>query len=139
VVDLAQFVFQGAVEQAGKYGDDSDLLKLLRADHPLTKQDKAALADLLEGNIKPRRGHPPHGLTDPKKNALDSTVFMVGWIRKVSRKEGKPIPEDAAIDIALKFRKERGRIIPRRQSVLTKLHRSKQPRKSRRKELQHQS
>jgi hypothetical protein len=136
VVDLTQFVFISAVQWAGESGDYSDLLKLLRADHPLTKQDKAALADLLEGKIKPKPGRRSPGLTDLKKNMLDRAISIVGWVRKESRKEGKPIREDDAVEIALNFMKKRGYriiLIPNRESVLTKLRRSKQPRKSRRK------
>jgi hypothetical protein len=135
VVDLAQFEFLGAVEQAGKYGDDSDFLKLLRANHPLTKQDKAAIADLWEGKIKRPPGHQPHGLLDPKKNALDSAVFMVGLVRENGRANGKPIREVDAVEFVFKFMKERGYRMPNRESVLTRLHRSKQPRKSRRKDF----
>ena len=43
--------FISAVQSAGKSGDYSDLLELLRTDHPLTRQDQAALADLLEGKL----------------------------------------------------------------------------------------
>jgi hypothetical protein len=134
VVDLAQFSFISAVQLAGEYRDYSDLLELLRANHPLTAQDKAALADLLEGKIKRRPGRPSPGLTDPKKNALDSAVFMVGLVREDGREKGKPIREDDAVKIVLDFMKKRGnRIIPNRESVLTRLRRSKQSRKLRRK------
>ena len=84
--------------------------------------------------MKPRPGHGRPAFYEPyKKRAGPCGVFMVGLVREDGREKGKPIREDDAVKIVLNFMKKRGyRIIPNQESVLTKLRRSKQPRKPRR-------
>jgi hypothetical protein len=65
VADTEQFKFQRAVA-AAVAGKRADLIALLLADYPMTASDKNALAYLLSGAHKRRRGAQParlHGRT----------------------------------------------------------------------------
>lgn len=50
--------FSVALQDAIRHGTLKKLLELLRSDHPMTAEDKRALADFIEGKTKRRIGRP---------------------------------------------------------------------------------
>jgi hypothetical protein len=130
-------VFHGAVLLAGRHGRKGTLLRLLRADHPLTAANKAQLADLIEGKIKPERGGhrtfrklTPHIVAE--ENADRGARYYRLARRHRQRRRLKP-DVDATFDLACRWLQEdwekdarEGRCpLPHKSAVLNRIDRSR--------------
>jgi len=131
MVDLAEFEFLDAVQQAALEKDMGPLIRLLRADYPLSAEDKCSLADLLAGKIKRRRGARRWRATDelakPNEAAVRRAARLIAWVKKGRPRNG----HEQAVQQVIDYMNEKGWTIPNRQSLENFLRRSKQPKKKR--------
>jgi hypothetical protein len=58
VTDLAALEVQSAIYDAAHFGDTERLAALLRGNRPLSSEDRAYLADYVEGKLRRPRGRP---------------------------------------------------------------------------------
>jgi hypothetical protein len=129
LVDLAAFEFLSAVLNK----DMGAVVRLLRANYPLSAKDKCLLADLLEGKIKRARGARPWRATDelrsPEKAAVRRAAYFVELIKVADRRSGAAPRgrHERAVQQAFEYMKEKGFRLPNRESLENYLRRSRQP------------
>jgi hypothetical protein len=127
--DLGKLIFIGAVIEAGKHGDKRDLLALLRADYPLTAEDKTYLANLLDGKIRRERGRPR--ARNGAARDVDRAVAVVKYAKHLMRQRGQTYRiHNRALDLAFEWLESKGLSMPSRQAVENRLRRASR-RKSR--------
>lgn len=116
--EAALWEFRAAIFAANQ-GNKKRLLEMLRADHPITAEDKAALADHLEGKHKPGRGRPPA--------PLHSLSGQLQWaVREIKglQKRHKLLTQKGAIDLVCQLAKLQGKNLDkRRDEIIQSLNR----------------
>ena len=133
MVDLATLEFQGAIWSAVNEKDIRPLTDLLRANYPLTADDKLVWADFLEGKLRRRRGRPSWRATDEilKKGRAQAAVrraaFYVEAIKKGVRDQKRSSAgiHQWAVKQAFKVMEEKGFPLPDPDSLDNYLSRSK--------------
>ncbi len=137
MVDFAEFEFFDAVQTAGLDNEYGPLIRLLRANRPLSAKDKCRLADLLEGKIKRPRGRRSWRATDeltrPGEAAVRRAAWFIEWFKKADKEEGTPMRgrHERAVQQALDYMAKKGLRTPNQESLENYLRRSKQPKKRR--------
>ena len=127
MVDLAKLEAMNAIWVAAKIGRKEKLLAYLRSNKPLTAQDRAYLADYLEGKFKRKKGRPPGG--EAALNVRNVAV-LVDYIKAKLREDGKRYRiHDLAVDDALKYHVAHGQQAPTREALENYFRRSKRRKK----------
>src|SRR4051812_24381830 len=130
---MANLEFFDALYVAGFEKNDLPLSRLLRANYPLSAQEKASLADFVEGKIKPQRGRKPwkatDELTDPdgaavRRGAYFFEIFLTADKAARNPAEGR---QKRAIRKAFEYMEKKGCRIPDENRLVNFLRRSKQP------------
>src|SRR5262245_27490421 len=99
-------VIPGTFIHACRTRDKSKVVELLRNDYPLTDWDKEALADLIDGAGKRRRGNPrkPNkwvAIAAEVATDCKAMYYRLGW--KPSRRRGGISIDKLAVDSAIAF------------------------------------
>lgn len=126
-MNLAKWEAMSAIWEAAKYDRKERMLAYLRSNKPLTAQDRAYLADYVEGKLRRKRGRPRGG-----KAALNlqNVAVMVDYYKKKLREAGKRYRiHDLAVDYALKYHVDHGHKAPARETLENYLRRSKRRKK----------
>jgi hypothetical protein len=135
MVDLTKFEFLDALQRAGFDKEKEPLIRLLRANYPLSAEDKGGLADLLEGKLKRPRGRrfwrATDELHDPDGAAVRLAAYFVEIFKRFDKEQGKPAKgrPERAIRQATEYLKEKGFRHPKQERLRNRLRRSKKTRK----------
>jgi hypothetical protein len=127
MVDLSELEAISAIWAAAKLGRKQQLLAYLRSDRPLTAEDRAYLADYLEGKFNRKKGRPRGG-----KAALNvrNVAVMVDFYKAKLREAGERYRiHEKAIDYALKYHVSHGHTAPAPETLENYLRRSKRRKK----------
>jgi hypothetical protein len=88
VTDLAALEVQSAIYDAAHYGDTERLAALLRGNRPLSSEDRAYLADYVEGKLKRDRGRPKGSRAWQFKPTKVAAHFAERYLRVWRRRYG---------------------------------------------------
>ena len=125
--EAEQWRFRAAILDFSNHGKAALLIKLLRADYPITIEDKQMLADYFEGKLTPKRtradGRPVEKLYSPTWYLQQA----VAEVRDIQKRYG--LKRGAAIDWVCFGAKLQGKDLDkRRDEILQALNRGKKSR-----------
>jgi hypothetical protein len=134
---MANLEFFDALYVAGYEKNNLPLCRLLRANYPLSAQEKASLADLLEGKIKRRPGDESwkatDELTDPEGGAVRRGAYFFKVFQAADKAAGNPSKgrQKRAIQKTFEYMEKQGLRLPDENRLVNFLRRSQQARKKR--------